>query len=182
MKITGDMFFYISLIILLYYRYKSVKNKNRKVNIIRELMIILFGIYLIKLMSLVFLPVIIKFGDNVIRKNPIVWINPLKSIYHILNTNNLFGVIYNIGGNIILLMPLPIFLIYFFGEKVDNMVNIIVICFLFSLGIEILQYIESLLIPSLRRYFETNDILLNTAGGVFGYIIYDRYLRKIINN
>ncbi|OPF50660.1 hypothetical protein BH721_07620 [Clostridium baratii] len=59
-------------------------------------MIILFGIYLIKLMSLVFLPVIIKFGDNVIRKDPIVWINPLKSIYHILNTNNLFGVIYNI--------------------------------------------------------------------------------------
>lgn len=52
--------------------------------------------------------------------------------------------------------------------------------FLVSLSIECLQYIESTMLPSVGRFFETNYIILNTSGFGLGYIIYNKYLRKIL--
>ncbi|MBY0753939.1 VanZ family protein [Clostridium sardiniense] len=68
----------------------------------------------------------------------------------------------------------------FFKEKVDSLKKILLICFFISLSIECLQYLESINIPSVGRFFETNDIILNTLGSGFGYIIYDKYLRRIL--
>ena len=77
-------------------------------------------------------------------------------------------------------MPLPLFLIYFFKDKVDSLKKIILICFLVSLSIECIQYLESIIIPSVGRFFETNDMILNTFGAGTGYIMYNKYLRKLL--
>ena len=175
-NITGDAFFYIALICYLYLIYKRIINSKRR-NKVNELVLILYGIYIIKVLSLVFFPILIAKGLNV---NPTVFINPIDSIIYIIKSNNLYGIIYNIGGNLLLLTPLPVFLVYFFKDKVDSLKRILLICFFVSLSIECLQYLESIIIPSVGRFFETNDMILNTLGAGFGYIIYDKYLRKIL--
>ena len=175
-NIPGDAFFYIALICYLYLIYKIISNRKQR-NKISELVLILFGIYIIKVLSLVFFPILIAKGVNV---NPTVWLNPMDSIKYIVKSNTLYGITYNIGGNLLLLMPLPVFLVYFFKDKVDSLKRILLICFFVSLSIECLQYLESIIIPSVGRFFETNDMILNTFGAGFGYIIYDKYLRKIL--
>lgn len=175
-NITKDGFFYIALICYLYLIYKIISSSKQR-NKVNELVLILFGIYIINVLSLVFFPILIAKGLNV---NPTVFFNPMDSIKYIIKSNNLYGIIYNIGGNFILLMPLPIFSIYFFKDKVDSLKKIILICFLVSLSIECLQYLESIIIPSVGRFFETNDIILNTLGAGVGYIIYNKYLRKLL--
>ena len=175
-NITQEDFFYIALICYLYLTYKRI-GKSKQINKVNELVLILFGIYIIKVLSLVFFPILITRGLNV---NPTVFINPIESIKYIIKSNTLYGIIYNIGGNFILLMPLPVFLIYFFKDKVDSLKRILLICFFVSLSIECIQYLESIIIPSVGRFFETNDVILNTIGAGFGYIIYDKYLRKIL--
>lgn len=175
-NITQDGSFYIALIVYLYFMYKRISNSKQR-NKVNELMLILFGIYIIKVLSLVFFPILIVKGLNV---NPTVWLNPIHSIIYIIKSNSLYGIIYNIAGNFILLMPLPVFLIYFFKDKVDSLKRILIICFFVSLSVECLQYLESIIIPSVGRFFETNDMILNTFGAGFGYIIYDKYLRKIL--
>lgn len=175
-NITSDTFFYIALTCYLYLIYKIIIKYNKR-NKFNELILILFGIYIIKVLSLVFFPILIAKGLNV---NPTVWINPMDSIKYITKSNTLYGIIYNIGGNLLLLIPLPVFLIYFFKDKVDSLKKILIICLFVSLSIECLQYLESIIIPSVGRFFETNDMILNTLGAGFGYIIYDKYLRKIL--
>lgn len=178
-NITGDAFFYIALICYLYLIYKIVTNSKGR-NKINELVLVLFGIYIIKILSLVFFPIALTIGVNSINVAPTVWLNPIDSIKYIIKSNTLYGIIYNIGGNLLLLMPLPVFLVYFFKDKVDSLKRILLICFFVSLSIECIQYLESIIIPSVGRFFETNDMILNTLGAGFGYIIYDKYLRKIL--
>lgn len=177
-NITQEGFLYISLICYLYLIYKRI-SKSKYRNKVNELILLLFGIYVIKVLSLVFFPISITIGGNSVNVSPTVWFNPIKSISYIVKSNTLYGIIYNIGGNFILLMPLPVFLIYFFKDKGDSLKKMLLICCLVSLSIECIQYLESIIIPSVGRFFETNDIILNTLGGGLGYIIYDRYLRKI---
>ena len=181
-NISSDMFFYLSLVWLAYFRYVSMSKKKEKINKTRELIIILFGIYILKVISLVFFPIVFQFGNNVIRRSPIVFLNPITSITYIFKHNDVNGIFYNIVGNIMLLFPLPTFIIYFYKYKFDNLISIFLICLLVSTSIECIQYIESILIAGVSRFFEINDILLNTFGGVFGYIVFDRYIRKIFNN
>lgn len=178
-NITQESFFYLMFICYLYIIYKTISKSKRR-NKVKELVLVLLGIYIIKVLSLVFFPIQIKIGANSKIINPTVWLNPINSIYYIIKSNTLYGIIYNIGGNFILLMPLPIFLIYFFKDKVDSLKKIILICFLVSLSIECLQYLESIIIPSVGRFFETNDIILNTFGAGTGYIMYNKYLKKLL--
>lgn len=180
-NINEEIFFYIVLICYLYLIYKII-GKSRKRNKTAELIMIIFGIYIFKVISLVFFPILIQFGSNIIERSPIIWLNPINSWIHIIKNNDIYGILYNIVGNLVLLFPLPIFLIYFYKKKVDSLLRMLIICFLVSFGIESFQYIESILISGVGRFIETNDIILNTIGGVLGYIFYNRCLRKLLNN
>lgn len=181
-SISSDNIHYFLLIVFLLFVYmKNFKNK-KIINISSELVVLLFGIYIIKIISLVWFPILIQFGSNIIVRSPIIWLNPINSWIHIIKNNDIYGILYNIVGNLVLLFPLPIFLIYFYKKKVDSLLKMLIICFLVSLGIESFQYIESILISGVGRFIETNDIILNTTGGVLGYIFYDRCLSKLLNN
>lgn len=128
-NIAQEGFFYIALICYVYLIYKIISNSKHR-NKINELVLVLFGIYIIKVLALVFFPILIKIGDNSVNVNPTVFLNPVDSIKYIVKSNSLYGIIYNIGGNFILLMPLPLFLIYFFKDKVDSLKKILLIGFL----------------------------------------------------
>lgn len=179
LNISSNMFFYLSLSVLLYIRYKLLCRENKEANYVRELMTIILGVYLIKVISLVFFPIVLQIGVNIVNKNPIIFLNPIKSWIFIIKNFNIYGIVYNILGNLVLLIPLPILLIYFYRNKVDSILKIFIICLITSIGIESFQYIESILISGVQRFIETNDVILNTSGGVLGYLLYDRYLRKI---
>ncbi len=181
-SISTDMIFYTSLAFLLYYRYAKIIKTKKTIDGIRELILIFFFMYLLKVISLVFFPIMFQFGDEITKLEPIIWLNPIYSWIYIFKSHTILGSIYNILGNIFLLFPLPIFLIYFYNKKVDSLLRMLIICFLISFGIESFQYIESILIAGVGRFIETNDIILNTAGGVLGYIFYYRCLRKLLNN
>ncbi len=56
--------------------------------------------------------------------------------------------------------------------------------FLISLFIESTQVILSLIFPNICRFFETNDLILNSIGGVLGWKLYkklfDIYSNEVI--
>ncbi|MPQ43546.1 VanZ family protein [Clostridium tarantellae] len=175
--ISSNTFFLISFTIFSIFKGISIFRSSEKLDFIRELFKIGAVCYAIGVISLVFFPVTFQFGGEVFNKYPTIWMNPLTSIVNIVMDNHLDGIIYNIGGNFILLAPMPLFLLYFFRYKVDNLVSMFFLCLFTAISIESVQFFESLLIAGVGRFIETNDIILNTSGGVTGYLLYDKLVR-----
>ncbi|MCO7128124.1 VanZ family protein [Sporolactobacillus shoreicorticis] len=74
-------------------------------------------------------------------------------------------------GNIIVLAPLCFFLLSFNRVKIRHAFLVI---FLYSLTIEVLQFLSDLLFFQ-ERAMDIDDVILNTAGaalGILGYVIY----------
>jgi glycopeptide antibiotics resistance protein len=77
-------------------------------------------------------------------------------------------------GNFVMLLPLGIYLplIYKRLRKAYNFFVVLLVCFLISVGIELLQLATS------YRSTDIDDVILNTLGGGAGFLIYQ--LIKII--
>jgi len=71
-------------------------------------------------------------------------------------------------GNFVMLLPLGIYLplLYIRLRKAYNFFAVLLICFLVSVGIELLQLATS------YRSADIDDVMLNTLGGGTGFIIY----------
>ena len=71
-------------------------------------------------------------------------------------------------GNFVMLLPLGIYLplIYKSLRKAYNFFGVLLICFLVSVGIELLQLATS------YRSTDIDDVILNTLGGGVGFLIY----------
>lgn len=81
----------------------------------------------------------------------------------------------NIIGNIILFLPLGIFLPCI-SPAVNSTKKVAVICLCCSFSIELVQFL-------LRKFgtyrtVDIDDVILNTAGGLLGWLIFDRLLRR----
>lgn len=81
---------------------------------------------------------------------------------------------YNTLGNVLLFLPIGVFLSFRF-PKISKVWSIITIL-LFSLVIEIIQYITQL------GVLDVDDILLNTFGGFLGFLILDLVNKKNLFN
>ncbi len=75
----------------------------------------------------------------------------------------------NIFGNIILFIPLGFFIPALFTGKGHYPLEAIIICFLFSVAVEVIQLVTRL------GSCDVDDVILNTLGGIIGYIIYRIY-------
>ncbi|WP_273709837.1 VanZ family protein [Leuconostoc mesenteroides] len=73
-------------------------------------------------------------------------------------------------GNFMLLLPLG-FIAPFLFPKWRGLLRIVPRIFLTTLTIEIIQGTSTLFYLS-NRIFDMNDLAVNTAGGVVGYVIY----------
>jgi len=73
--------------------------------------------------------------------------------------------ILNLLGNLLIFAPLG-FLVPLMRTRKTGVIRIFIYSFLFSLGIEILQLVTRV------GVFDVDDIILNTAGGLIGYVLY----------
>jgi glycopeptide antibiotics resistance protein len=95
-------------------------------------------------------------------------LSPIKKTFHdfqnnIGDSNAIYGICVNIFGNIILFVPLAMILVWVF--RVSSGVTVILSLCLFSLCIEVTQYIFYI------GYADIDDILLNTLGAIIGVFI-----------
>ena len=83
----------------------------------------------------------------------------------------------NILGNILLLLPLGIFLPMCF-KRLRRFKSTVITCALVSLSIEVIQYI-SIYFGNFLNICDIDDIILNTLGGMIGFIIYKVIDKKV---
>ena len=125
-------------------------------------------------LSVIFIYYIILLFNMVIfaRYNTINSYNliPFKSIIDIFNNGNIYSIIINILGNLLIFMPLEYFIIELF--KVNKFFLNFIISFIIILIIEIMQYIFKV------GVLDIDDLILCTLGMMLFYIIYNKTKEK----
>ena len=152
---------------------------GRSISYKKELLLLLFALYIVFILCLTLLPVPVTRIDNpnAMDINVVPLINTIKQSLDIFSRHNTFKrlhVIENILGNIILFMPLGIFLPLFFPKY--SLKRIIVLAFICSLSIELVQLIGRQF--GNYRTVDIDDIILNTIGAILGFIIYRWILKR----
>lgn len=95
-------------------------------------------------------------------------LEPFKEIKRFITYREQIGIeafIINVIGNVVAFMPFG-FLIPMITKGKSGFFKTSALCLLFTLMIESIQYIMRL------GRFDVDDIIMNTAGGIAGYIIY----------
>ncbi len=125
-------------------------------------------------LSVIFIYYIILLFNMVIfaRYNTINSYNliPFKSIIDIFNNGNIYSIIINILGNLLIFMPLEYFIIELF--KINKFILNFIISFIIILIIEIMQYIFKV------GVLDIDDLILCTLGMMVFYIIYNKTKEK----
>ncbi|MGL4990131.1 MAG: VanZ family protein [Sarcina sp.] len=175
----GTFFYFIYLLVSHIRKNILVKETDETIGFIHKTMKILFIIYCIFVVSKVFFPIDFSLEANKIFRLPNVWLNPISSLETVLATGK-FNSVYQFGGNLVLLSPLAFFYCFFSNKDRISFIKIIIFTFKTTLLIECAQILLSLGIPSVSRYFEINDLILNTMGaaiGYYGFIVFAFILR-----
>ena len=143
----------ISIVIIVSLRLSYLIKNKEKIVLYREIMMLVFIIYILCLFQ------VVTFQDDVSwASNNFI---PFKEILRYKITNRLF--IKNVLGNMIMFLPFGFFTsLYLKSEKITLPLLLTLIA---SLSIEIVQMI-------IGRVFDVDDIILNLIGGVLGYFIY----------
>ena len=143
----------ISIVIIVSLRLSYLLKNKEKIVLYREIMMLVFIIYILCLFQ------VVTFQDDVSwASNNFI---PFKEIMRYKITNRLF--IKNVLGNMIMFLPFGFFTsLYLKSEKITLPLLLTLIA---SLSIEIVQMI-------IGRVFDVDDIILNLIGGVLGYFIY----------
>lgn len=164
-----------------------LKNRrNGQSPIKREVVINLFFIYILCFIAITLFPLSINWTSQRgwVSINVVPVFNTIKDVANITKRPEMQNFmikfwIKNILGNMFLLVPLGL-LLPILWRKFDNMLTTLLISFLFSLGIEIIQLL-SYYVGNMGRSFDIDDIILNTFGAWLGYIFYKKVLLKLIN-
>ena len=136
-----------------------IKNKQ-KIVFYRELLALIFIIYVLCLFYVVTFQDVGWSSSNFI---------PFKEMFRYNFGSNLF--IKNVLGNIILFLPYGFFVSYYLDLKKPYSAFLLIM--LVSISIETTQLL-------IGRIFDIDDIILNIIGGMLGYLIYK--LLNLINN
>lgn len=136
-----------------------VEKIEDKIKVKKLSQIIIFIYYIIFIFNMV----IFARYNNINSYNLI----PFKTIFEIINKGNLYSIIINIFGNLIIFMPLEYFIIDLFKVKKAS------ICFILSFGIillnEIIQYVFKI------GVFDVDDLILCTFGMMIFYVVYNKF-------
>lgn len=127
----------------------------------RILLAVLFLIYLMVLLRITVFRTSYSDMQNV---NLIPFSTVTSYMQSILYGNKIIG-ISNVLGNLIMFFPFGYMLASLF-PKMRKAGGIIILSFIFSVGIEIAQYVFA------RGQADVDDVILNTLGGLIGYGIF----------
>ncbi len=147
-----------------------IKNTTRH----QKLGWVLFLLYLALLVYFLFFAEFFGRTDADLRKYPAYNLEPFKEISRFWTYRHRLGMwafLLNVVGNVVAFMPCGFFL-PIVSRRSRRWYNTLLISAGFSLCVELLQLVSKV------GSFDVDDILLNTAGGILGYVIY-RIVRSI---
>ena len=101
-------------------------------------------------------------------------LEPFKEIIRFIKYRHVVGYsafVINVIGNVVAFMPFGFFIPHIVVKR-TGCIKVLSLTFIFTLSVETIQ-----LVSKLGR-FDIDDIILNTLGGILGYILYLIY-RKI---
>jgi glycopeptide antibiotics resistance protein len=104
---------------------------------------------------------------------------PFKTIFINIQSLSVLRDFSNLVGNIIVFIPFGMFLVLLSKNKGVSFIGVLALSLGLSLCLECLQVLSSLGI------FDVDDLILNTIGGLLGYVaikLYDKVYRKFIVN
>lgn len=96
---------------------------------------------------------------------------PFKSIYDIVTSNNMYFILINLLGNLLVFMPIEYFMIELFN--VVNFKKTLLINFFIIFICEVIQYIFKI------GVFDVDDIILCFSGMMLFYLLYTKYKSKL---
>ncbi len=143
----------ISSVIMISFRLCYLIKNHEKIIVYKELMMLIFGLYILCLFQ------VVTFQDDVTwASNNFI---PFKEILRYDIRSRLF--MKNVIGNMILFLPFGFFTSYYLkAEKMNLPILLTVIA---SISIEVVQMM-------IGRVFDVDDILLNVLGGTLGIALY----------
>lgn len=156
------------------------RKRGVSVSVQAEITIFLFYIYIILVLSLTIIPLpFARFkttnGDG-INITPVL--NTVKDLLQILSTRPEHETVFiahsaqNVIGNIILFMPLGIFL-PLLSKKYYSAVNVFLLAFVCSVSIELTQLLLRQF--EIYRSVDIDDVILNTSGAMLGFLIINKF-------
>ena len=160
------------------------KRKDMFADLKKELLIVLLTLYICAVMVGTIAPASISGFNNQPEPglNIIPVINTYKQFISTLgrpdNISKDFA-LENIIGNIILFLPLGIFL-PLISPKFNSIKKVAIVCFIASLGIELTQLVLRQF--GTYRTVDIDDIILNMMGGISGWLILKLIARFLIKN
>ena len=150
------------------------RKKGDKLNLYKEIITKLFVIYLFILIGVTIFPLRIGSTIPYLSNMSILErynINLIPFVDYYKNNISVKGVIRNVGGNLILLSPFIFYLCIKF-EKLRSIKLCMLTSFLISLSIELIQLFMNILSLSYGRSVHTEDLILNTLGGIIAWYIF----------
>ena len=150
------------------------RKKGDKLNLYKEIITNLFVIYLFILIGVTIFPLRIGSTIPYLSNMSILErynINLIPFVDYYKNNISVKGVIRNVGGNLILLSPFIFYLCIKF-EKLRSIKLFMLTSFLISLSIELIQLFMNILSLSYGRSVHTEDLILNTLGGIIAWYIF----------
>ena len=150
------------------------RKKGDKLNLYKEIITNLFVIYLFILIGVTIFPLRIGSTIPYLSNMSILErynINLIPFVDYYKNNISVKGVIRNVGGNLILLSPFIFYLCIKF-EKLRSIKLCMLTSFLISLSIELIQLFMNILLLSYGRSVHTEDLILNTLGGIIAWYIF----------
>lgn len=142
-----------------------MEKRNRKKSI-RMLEILLFAVYLILLCYFLFIAE--RMGRSFAERAYHYNLMPFKEIrrfWTYRDTLGFWSVVLNLVGNVVAFIPFGIMLPRLF-PRCRKFLLTMLFSFEFSLCVELIQLVGKV------GSFDVDDILLNTLGGVLGFLIY----------
>lgn len=143
----------ISTIVMVSFRICYLIRNNEKIVLYKELMMLVFGIYILCLFQ------VVTFQDDTSwASNNFI---PFKEIFRYRIASRLF--FKNVLGNMIMFLPFGLFTGYYLRSDKYHLPLLLTV--IASLSIELVQL-------SIGRVFDVDDIILNILGGLLGYFVY----------
>lgn len=163
-------------------------SKGIKINIMKEISLNLFVVYLFILIGITIFP--ISIGGTMFHMQDLSFIQKynihfMPFVDYFKGGIRLATIIKNIGGNVVLLVPFILYLCTI-NEKMRNLKLCIIMSMFISLSIELTQLFTNIIGISYMRAVHVEDIILNTFGGILAWIIfkftYKGNIKSIIDN
>ena len=169
----------------------GMKIRKKTINRGRLIIDIIFFIYLLCVLNITIFPIPFQksFIDSYLntlgsdprfKYNLIPFMTVVDSFKNAFTYNTYLLELKNIGGNLILLTPLGIY-VHFIKRNLE-MKNILILGFATAMVIELIQLSISLLLGYSYRSFDVDDLILNTIGFIIGYKSFTLIKNEITKN